>query len=158
LGLASYAKWAESSGAEAAEALNQARVFVPAGPNTFYLLASHDSTLPAARKLAAAGENVDQKNNDGMTALALALQSGELDAVQRLLDLGAGLETPVTPGNIPVALLPVMDGNFPAIALLRRAGVDYSKVRYRGATVVDLVKQLGDPALLEAVAGTETTL
>ena len=158
LGLASYAKWAESNGAEAADALNQGRAFLPAGPRLLHLLASHDSTLPAAKKLVADGENVDQKDNDGMTALALALQGDELDAAQRLLDLGAGLETPVTTGNIPVALLPVMDGNYPAIALLRRAGVDYSKLRYRGQTAVELVKEaVNDAALLEAMVGADNT-
>jgi tetratricopeptide (TPR) repeat protein len=157
LGLASYAKWAESNGAEAANALNQARAFVPAGPRMLQLLAGHDSTMPAAKKLIAAGEAIDQKDNRGMTALALALQSDELEAVQRLLDLGAGLETPVTSGNIPVALLPVMDRNFPAIALLRRTGVDYSKLRYRDATAVELVKQIGDSELLQAMVGTESS-
>jgi tetratricopeptide (TPR) repeat protein len=159
LGLASYLKWAESNGAEAEAALNQARVFVPAGPGMFYQLASHESTMPAAKKLVAAGEAIDQKDNSGMTALALALQSDELDAAQRLIDLGAGLETPVTSGDIPVALLPVMDRNFPAIALMRRAGVDYSKLRYRGQTAVELVKQaVNDSALLEAMVGADITL
>jgi hypothetical protein len=157
LGLASYVKWAESNGREADDSLNQARVFLPAGPSLFRLLASHTSTMPAAQKLVAAGEAVDQKDNAGMTALALALQSDELEAAQRLLDLGAGLDTLVTMGNIPVALLPVMDGNFPAIALLRRAGVDYSKLRYRGRTAVELVRELGDTALLEALVGTESS-
>ncbi len=157
LGLASYVRWTESSGSEADAVLNQARVFLPAGPSMFHLLASHSSTMPAAKKLVAAGEAVDQKDNAGMTALALALQSSELEAAQRLLDLGAGLETPVTTAAIPVALLPVIDGNFPAIAFLRRAGVDYSKLRYRGATAVDLVKELGDSTLLQALVGTESS-
>jgi hypothetical protein len=157
LGLASYAKWAGSNEAEAETALNQARVFLPAGPSLLQLLARDASTLPAAKKLVAAGEAVDQKDNAGMTALALALQSDELEAAQRLLDLGAGAETPVTPAAIPVAFLPVIDGNLPAIALLRRAGVDYSKLRYRGATAVDLVKETGDTTLLKALVGTESS-
>ena len=157
LGLASYVKWAESNGVEAEDALNQARVFLPAGPSMLHLLASHASTMPAAKKLVAAGEAVDQKDNAGMTALALALQSDELEAAQRLLDLGADPETPATTAAIPVALLPVIDGNLPAIALLRRAGVDYSKLRYRGATAVDVAEEAGDTTLLEALVGTESS-
>ena len=157
LGLASYAKWAQSDGAAAVEALNQARVFLPAGPGMFYLLASDASTMPAAQKLVATGEAVDQKDNAGMTALALALQSGDLEAAERLLDLGAGPETLVTPAAVPVALLPVVDGNFAAIALLRRAGVDYSKLRYRGATAIDWANEVGDEALLEALGSTKST-
>ena len=54
-------------------------------------------------------------------------------------------------------LSPVIDRNLAAIAFLRRAGVDYSKLRYRGATVVDLIKDSGDFVLLEALIGTETS-
>jgi hypothetical protein len=157
LGLASYAKWAESSGAGAQDALNQARVFLPAGPSMLHLLASHSSTMPAAKKLVASGQAVDQKDNAGMTALALALQRDELEAAQRLLDLGAGAETPVTPAGIPVALLPVIDRNLPAIALLRRAGVDYSKLAYRGATAIDMANEAGDATLLQALVGRENS-
>jgi ankyrin repeat protein len=113
--------------------------------------------MPAAKKLVAAGEAVDQKDNAGMTALALALQSDELEAAQRLLDLGAGPETPVTAAAIPVALLPIIDGNLPAIALLRRAGVDYSKLRYRGATAIEVAEEMGDTDLLRALVGTESS-
>jgi signal recognition particle subunit SRP54 len=56
-----------------------------------------------------------------------------------------------------MALLPVIDGNLPAIALLRRAGVDYSKLRYRGETAVDLAREAGDTVLLEALVGREGT-
>ena len=155
LGLASYAKWAKSDGDEAAEALNQARVFLPAGASMFYLLASDPSTIPAASKLIATGEAVDQKDNAGMTALAFALRGDELATAERLLALGAGWRTPVTVAAVPVALMPVLDGNLPAIALLRRAGVDYSKLQYRGATAIDWAKEAGDDALLRALVGTE---
>ena len=157
LGLASYAKWAASTGAEAAGALNQARVFLPAGPSTLQMLAGDASTMPAAKKLVAGGEAVDQVDNDGMTALALALLDDELETAQRLIDLGASVETTVTTEAIPVALLPVSNRNLAAIGFLRRAGVDYSKLRYRGVTVVDLIKESGDFELLEALVGTETS-
>jgi Tfp pilus assembly protein PilF len=157
LGLASYVKWAEGNGDEGAEALHQARVFLPAGPSMFHLLARHTSTMPAAQKLIAAGEAVDQMDNAGMTALAIALQRNELESAQRLLDLGAGPETLVTTAAIPVALLPVIEGNLAAIALLRRAGVDYSKLQYSGATAIDVAEEMGDPALLRALVDTEST-
>ena len=159
LGMASYAKWAQSDGAEAVEALNQARVFLPAGPSTFSLLASQDSTLAAAKKLIVTGnETIDQRDNEGMTALALALRMHDLDAAQRLLDLGADPETLVTAVAVPLALLPVAEGDLAAIALLRRAGVDYSKVSYRGTTAVEFAQQSGDDTLLQALTGREQTL
>ena len=63
----------------------------------------------------------------------------------------------MTTDAIPVALLPVSSRNLAAIAFLRRAGVDYSKLRYRGATVVDLIRETGDIVLLQALVGTETS-
>ncbi len=118
---------------------------------TLYLLAGNDSTMPAAKKLVASGEAIDQKDNNEMTALAFALQNGEFGAAERLLALGAGPETLVTAAAIPVALLPVLDGNHAAIGVLQRAGVDYSKLRYRGATALDFARQSGDEALLDAL-------
>jgi tetratricopeptide (TPR) repeat protein len=152
LGLASYVKWAAVAGAESLEALNQARIYLPAGPTTLYRLASSDGTMPAARKLIAAGEAIDQKDNDEMTALALALQMGDLEAVERLLSLGARPDSLVGTQAIPVALLPVLDGNLAAINVMQRAGVDYSKLRYRGTTALDFAQQAGDDDLLKALA------
>jgi tetratricopeptide (TPR) repeat protein len=157
LGLASYVKWAEG-GAESVEALHQARIFIPAGPMTLYLLAGSDSTISAAKRLIADGEAVDQKDNEEMTALAYALQAQELDAAERLLDLGARPDTPVSVEAIPVALLPVLNGDAEAIRRLKRAGVDYSKLRFRGATALDFAKQIGDDELLKALQPDGRTL
>jgi ankyrin repeat protein len=151
LGLASYLIWAERDGTESVAALNQARIFLPVGPMTLYLLARNDSTAPAAKKLIASGEAIDQKDNEEMTALAYALQNDEFEAAERLLVLGARPETPVTAAAIPVALLPVLDGNRMAIGVLQRAGVDYSKLRYRGVSALELARQAGNDELVQAL-------
>lgn len=69
LGLAEYVKWADSTGLQRSDALNQARIYLPAGPMPLYLLAASERTTAAARQLIAAGERVDQQDNEGMTAL-----------------------------------------------------------------------------------------
>jgi ankyrin repeat protein len=43
----------------------------------------------------AAGEPIDQKDDDNFDALAYALQNRDYDAVRRLLALGARADTPV---------------------------------------------------------------
>ena len=86
-----------------------------------------------------------------MTALALALQENKLEAAQRLMQLGANPLTPVGAESMPVALLPVTEGKVEAIRVLRRAGVDYSKIRFRNATAFDFARQLGDEELLKAL-------
>jgi hypothetical protein len=157
LGLAEYAKWADSKGSERAEALNQARVFLPMSARALYLLAASERTAAAARELVAAGEPVDQKDNDDLDALAYALQNRDLDAVRRLLALGARADTPIGGPGVPVAFLPVLDGDVASIRLMRRLGVQYSKLRFHGATALDIAKQQGNQALLSALGGGSVT-
>jgi Tetratricopeptide repeat len=151
LGLAEYVKWAGDSGAERANALNQARIYLPAGPIPLYLLAKSDRTVRAAKALIVAGEKIDQRDNEGLTALAHALQDGDLVAAKRLLMLGARADAPIGIDQMPVALLPVMEGKIEAVRMLRRYGVDYSKLRFRGTTAIDFAKQTGNSQLLDAL-------
>ena len=158
LGLAEYVKWANATGPERAESLNQARIYLPAGPTPLYLLATSDRTSPAIKQLIAAGERIDQKDNRNQTALAYALQNGDLGAARRLLTLHARPDAPVGYEDVPLALVPVMQGNIEAIRLMREFGVNYSKLRYRGATAMDFAKQSGNHALLDALGRNEATL
>jgi tetratricopeptide (TPR) repeat protein len=158
LGLASYLKWSATKGPERVAALNQARIYLPAGPNALYLLATSERTLPAAKELIAAGEQIDQLDNKKYTALAKALNEENLDAARRLMKLGARADISVGYEEIPVALLPVLEGNLKAIRMLRQSGVDYSTLRYRGVTAIEFAQQLGDPELLEALGKTSVSL
>jgi tetratricopeptide (TPR) repeat protein len=158
LGLASYVLWAQRSGPESVEALNQARIYVPAGPKALYLLASNDSTMAAARKLLGTGESIDQKDNEEMSALGYALESSEVETTERLLQLGARPDTPVGPDSMPVAFLPVLEGNVEEIRVLRRAGVNFSKLRYRGTTALDIAKRSGNDKLIEELTHNGSTL
>jgi Flp pilus assembly protein TadD len=158
LGLAEYAKWAGSKGLPRTEALNQARIFLPIDARALYLLAASDRTDTAARELATAGEPIDQKDNYNLDALAYALEDKDLDAVRRLLALGARAATPVGDQGIPVALVPVLNGDIAGARLLRRLGVPYSKLRYRGVTALDFAKQQGNQAMIAALGGGATVL
>ena len=158
LGLAYYVKWSTTPGQPGADALNQARMFLPAGPKPLYLLASSDRTLAAASKLIDSGEKIDQKDNDKLTALAYALHKHDLAAAKRLLKLGARPETPVGEAQIPVALLPVLDADIDAIRLLRQSGVNYSKLQFHGTSAFDIASQSGNLALMEALGGREAQL
>jgi len=158
LGLADYVKWSSSAGAARAEALNQARVFLPTGPRVLYLLSTAARTAPAARALMAAGEPIDQKDNQKLDALAYALQARDFAAAKRLVALGAKPEAPVGDMNIPVALLPVIADDMAGIRTLRELGVDYGNLRYRGASAFDYAKARGDDALLDALGSRRTAL
>jgi hypothetical protein len=158
LGLAQYVKWADTRGPERSESLNEARIFLPAGPMPLYLLATSDRTLPAARQLLASGERIDQLDNEKMTALAMALRDADLAAARRLLVLGASPQAPVGYQDMPVALVPIMTGDIPGIRLMQQFGVDYSKLHYHGANAFDFAKQSGNKALLEVLGAKGTTL
>jgi tetratricopeptide repeat protein len=158
LGLAEYAKWAESREPARTQALNQARIFLPMSARALYLLAASERTATAARQVVAAGEPIDQKDNDNFDALAYALQSRDFDAVRRLMALGARAETPIGPPGIPVAFVPVLDGDVADVRMMRKLGVRYSTLRYRGVTALDIAKRQGNEAMVSALGGGNTTL
>lgn len=156
LGLAHYVKWAGESGPERIESLHQARIYLPAGAMPLYLLASHTRTLSAAKALIATGERIDQQDDLKMTALAYALQKNDLATARRLLTLGARADAPVGFEEVPLALMPVMEGNVAAVRMLRKAGVKYSKLRFRGTTALQIARQTGDDTLIAALEPDET--
>ncbi len=158
LGLAEYVRWANTTGSERADALNQARLYLPAGPMPLYLLAKNDHTSPAIKQLLASGEQIDQRDNKNETALAYALQHDDLGAAKRLLKLHARPDVLIGYENIPLALMPVMQENLEAVRLMREFGVDYSKIRFQGATAIDFAKQSGNRALLQALGRNDTEL
>jgi hypothetical protein len=50
---------------------------------------------------------------------------------------------------MPVALLPVFSRDAGAIRLMQRSGIDYTKLRFQGATAIDYARSQGDDKLLQ---------
>ena len=136
---------------EGPEALRRARVELPVGPRLFHLLAETDRTAAVAKQLVAAGEDISMQDNNRMDALAYALTSGDAKAAGRLLAAGARPDSRVGPEQMPVALVPVLMGDTEAVALLQRAGVNYSQLRFRGLTALDVARQRQDEAMVRAL-------
>ncbi|MFL6664407.1 MAG: tetratricopeptide repeat protein [Rhizobacter sp.] len=151
LGAAYYAAWAAAPAAQRDEMLNLARVNLPPGARTLYRLAGSDKTVAAAKRLIASGEAIDQLDNERFPALAYALRSRDHAAARRLLALGAATDALVGAEQMPVALLPVVMADVDGIRLMRKAGVDYTKLRYQGSTALDHARAIGDRRLLEAL-------
>lgn len=151
-GLVRYVAWAQGSpGPDKADLLRQARVFHPVSPSLFYELASSEHGVPVARQLLAAGERIGMQDERKLDALAYALRRGETSIARRLLQMGASPLAEVGHEKMPVALLPVLSRDVASIRLMRRAGVDYTKLRYQGTTAVEHARQQGDAKLLEAL-------
>lgn len=151
LGLAYYTAWAAEPSAKQGDLLRQARIYVATGPRLFYQLAAGPMTVAAVQRLKAMGEQIDQLDDRRFTALALALEDSDLAAAERLLKLGASSDAPVGPFEMPVALLPVVKEDIDAIRLMQRHGVDYNKLRYRGATALDHARSIGNQKLIDAL-------
>jgi tetratricopeptide (TPR) repeat protein len=151
LGMAYYVSWAKASEDQRVGLLNQAHVFLPIGPSPLYLLAKSDKTSMTIKKLIEAGESVEQTDNDKWNALAYAIYDKDYKAVSRLVKLGARLDAPTGPNQMPVALLPVVEGDVDGIRLMKKLGVDYSKLQYKGASVLDQIRRSGDRKLIELV-------
>ena len=65
--------------------------------------------------------------------------------------LQARADTLVGGAEIPAGLIPVMEGNADGVRAMRAAGVDYSKLKFRGATAVNIARQSVDRDLVAAV-------
>jgi Tfp pilus assembly protein PilF len=151
MGLAHYVSWAKAPEDQRVAILNQAHVFLPIGPRPLYLLTKSDKTSMTIKKLIEAGESVEQTDNDKWNALAYAIYDKDYKAVSRLVKLGARLDAPTGPNQMPVALLPVVEGDVDGIRLMKKLGVDYSKLQYKGASVLDQIRRSGDRKLIELV-------
>lgn len=158
LGAAEYMRWASTQDPARAEALNQARIYLPAGPKALYLLARSDRTVAAARALIASGEAIDEQDNDRLNALAYALQNRDAIAAGHLLALGARPDALVGDDKMPVALLPLITSDAEGVRIMRRNGVDYAALRFHGATALAIAQQIGDKAVLDALGARNSAL
>lgn len=158
LGMAHYVEWALAQGAERDTLLNQARVLLPMGPALLYQLAAGERTAGAAQKLLAAGESVDQLDNRKYNALAYALGDRDYTAARRLLRLGAKPDCKVDEAQMPVAMLPVLSGDVEALRLFQQAGVDYTKLRFDGASALEYARRIGDPRVIQLLSPNSKSL
>jgi tetratricopeptide (TPR) repeat protein len=157
MGLAQYAASARDPTGGGA-ALNLARVFLPVGARTMYLLAGSPHTLLALQQLKKSGIAIDQVDGDKNTALAIALEEHNYRAAEALVRLGANTLHAVGESKIPLALLPVMTDDMEGVRLMRRLGVDYGKVRFNGATASEIAKLNDNEEMTKLLGGSGTKL
>lgn len=151
LGMAYYVKWAQSSGSQRMDFINRARIYFPIGAQLFYRLGSSASTLNAAKALANSGESIDQKDNNGMTALAYAIERREYDIAGRLVKLGGSPTALVGEQAVPVALIPVFNNDLEGVRLLRKLGVNYSVVNFQGVSAMNYARKIGNKKMLDVL-------
>ncbi len=149
LGMAYYLEWATSTSADRGADLNQARIYLPAGAESLYLLASSDRTAPAVRALVKQGEPIDQRDNQKLDALALALGRRDVVSARRLVGLGARTDALVGEGEVPVAFIPLLTEDMPSVRLMQQSGVDYAHLRVGGASALDQARRNGHGAFAD---------
>jgi tetratricopeptide (TPR) repeat protein len=147
-GVAQYLGWSKD---KQTDLLRQARVSFPAGPRLYLELAGSERLAPVLRQLLASGERLDLQDNGDMDALAYALAEGNTAAARRLIAMGAPVDRLEGPEKMPLALIPVLSNDIEGVLLMQKAGVDYRKLRFRGATAFDHAKEMGDEKLLRAL-------
>lgn len=153
LGLAQYYVWSGLEGDAAQAERTKARVSFPEGATLLFELARHERGVPVIKKLVSNGLSLDQADNSGMTAFALALSEKNHAAARRLLRLGCNVNTKAVYGEYPVVLIPVMNRDIEGIKILRDHGIDFSKVKLGGTTALEMARQFGDAATLRAMRG-----
>lgn len=151
LGVAYYLKWSRASEPQRMEYINRARVYFPIGASLFYRLGSSVATLKVATALAKSGENLDQKDNNGMTALAYAVERRDYETASRLVKVGASPLATIGEQAVPVALLPVFNNDLQGIRLMKRLGVNYSSIPFQGMTAMNYARKIGNKKMLDAL-------
>lgn len=149
LGMAYYLAWATSTTPDRGADLNQARIYLPAGAESLYLLASSERTLPAVRALVKQGEPIGQRDNQKLDALALALSRRDVATARRLVGLGARTDALVSESEIPVAFIPLLTEDMPSIQLMQQSGIDYAALRVGGASALEQARRSGHAALAD---------
>lgn len=151
LGIAYYVKWSQSSEPLRTEFINRARIYFPIGAKLFYRLSSSPSTLKAAKALIKSGEHIDQKDNNGMTALAYALERRAYDIVDRLVKTGASPTASVGDQAMPIALIPVFSNDLEGVRLLRKLGVNYASINFQGMSATNYARKIGNKKMIDAL-------
>lgn len=151
LGVAYYLKWSRASEPQRMEYINRARVYFPIGARLFYRLGSSAATLKVATALAKTGENVDQKDNNGMTALAYAVERRDYETASRLVKVGASPLATIGEQAVPVALTAVFNNDLQGIRLMKRLGVNYSNIHFQGMTAMNYARKTGNKKMLDVL-------
>lgn len=121
--------------------LGRARIFMPEGPRLYWEFARLPQGEPLLQRYR---EQVDIPDANGYTALAMALEAGDIDAAKRLRGFGADIKREIGKQKIPLPLLPILHGRVEGVRFLIEQGVDYSLIRYRGIAAEQYAEQVGD--------------
>jgi len=151
LGLANYVAWAGATEPFAQDYLNQAHVYLPMGARTIYLLATSERMIPAIRKLIAMGESIEQRDNRQWNALGHALKERDYLTVPRLIRLGSRVDSVVGYDEMPVSVIPIIQGDPEGIRLMKKLGVNYGSVKLHGVSILEQVKRSGNQKLIDAI-------
>lgn len=149
MGVAEYLLAGSHGAGQAVPMIEQAKLKSPVTARLLYELAWSERGSAVIRHLLASGVAIDQKDAQHNTALTYALDTGRVEAARRLLALGARTTALVGPEDLPVALVPVFNRDAQGILLMRRSGVDYAVLRYRGLTAVEHARKIHDARLLD---------
>jgi hypothetical protein len=147
LGMAYYFAWSKRHGDQKVNALNQARVFLPEGPELFYELARADLTSAIIPDLVKAGTSLTAKDNKKFSALAYALMRSDADAARRLAKLGSKFDDPVGIKEYPVGLIAVMRQDVNCVKMMKELGVDFTQLNFNGTNAIDYARQIRNKEL-----------
>jgi ankyrin repeat protein len=117
--------------------------------------ATSSGDLMQIRVLLAGGQNVNDRDEHGQTALMNAARSGQEEIVQVLVDAGADLNV-TAKYNLTALMLAIINGHCAIAELLIRAGAD-ARVRASGAsgflgkTALDLAQQRGFEQVTQSI-------
>lgn len=129
-------------------------IIVSGGGSVVYLqplvIAASEDDLKEIKRLLRSGENVNQAEDDGITALDLAVARGNLKIARRLISAGALVNVGGRSGETPVFWLSDENGA-KMLALLVSAGANLNVANEEGETALMQASRYGEAALIQAL-------
>ena len=106
-------------------------------------LAEHANTAVVLPRLREQGFDIDAVDSQGRTPLVFAIQSDEVDRVQRLIDAGADINRKIGDEGWTPLMFAVMADDKAIVKHLLEAGADIDAANTYGFTAAILAAQLG---------------
>jgi ankyrin repeat protein len=122
------------------------------GPETFALFeAIEEDDSDAVKKAIDAGAEVEDRDEEGRTALHVAALAGSPQIISLLVDAGADLSAMTETDEMSALMIAISEGNDPSFDVLLELGADPNQADANGFTPLMVAAQFGQWQMVEAL-------
>ena len=120
--------------------------------------ASGNGYAEAAKILLEAGANINEKNEDGFTALNLAIEKGHLEVIRILLEAGAGFDNEKEESYESLIMESIENGHLGILKILLEVGAGFSNKKGDSPKALMLAVKKGNLEAVRMLLGVVTNI